>query len=233
MEYFNAYYIEDLKREINFCKLKNIIIIWHDPLIEKRVDSIKFSEVFTSIFSDQLLHIISILKRLGISADELKLTNLITSKDSRIIELISLYKNVEIKFSISRFSKQRERKIIINDSLELDFTKEPLLKKNNELKPQIIKKGKRLMPIAKTLEMFLNINSKNNNRPLSIDSLIPEIKYCFKCQDLFLNKIEMEINTIKDQIYVAKVGLPRYAYFLGIKYYELNFIDKNSTIHFY
>ena len=37
LEYFNAYYIEDLKTEIDLHTLKNIQIIWHDPIIEKMI----------------------------------------------------------------------------------------------------------------------------------------------------------------------------------------------------
>ena len=62
LEYFNAFFIKDFKKKINFKTLKKVEIIWHDPFVEKRDKSIKYSEGFTSIFQDQLLHITSIVK---------------------------------------------------------------------------------------------------------------------------------------------------------------------------
>ena len=43
LEYFNAYFIKDFKKEINFRTLKKVDVIWHDPFVEIRDDSIKYS----------------------------------------------------------------------------------------------------------------------------------------------------------------------------------------------
>ena len=133
LEFFNAYYLEDFKEKIDFNALKKVEMVWLDPFLEKKEGGTKYSEVFTSIFQDQLLHLISIFKKLGFDCNYLELTKLINDRSSRKLIIINSYKNIEVKFTFSRFSKERVRKIKINDDeMVLDFKGNPFIESNNK-----------------------------------------------------------------------------------------------------
>ena len=122
---------------------------------------------FSSIFLDQLLHVMSILKALGYYSEKIKLKDIYHNNESENGELkISCtYNNIDVNISISRFNKNRRREIFINkDQLRLDFAGSSHHEKNSEMKLININKGKR--PIRKTINSF--IHNKNEFHPLSI-----------------------------------------------------------------
>ena len=234
LEFFYSYFIEDFKNSIKkISKINSIDINWHDSLIEKRKNETKFSEIFSSIFLDQLLHVMSILKALGYYSEKIKLKDIYHNNESENGELkISCtYNNIDINISISRFNKNRRREIFINkDHLRLDFAGDPVIHEKNS-KMKLININKRERPIRKTINSF--IHNKNELHPLSILKIEPELKFCFDCESQFVKNIFKKLARNpyeKPQDYLT---IPIFAYFSGIIYYReySNKLNK-SIIHY-
>jgi hypothetical protein len=236
LEFYNAYFISVFCNEVKQIKLGSIEINWHDPLMEERDnEATKYSEIFSSIFMDQLLHVMSILKRIKLlDIDNFSLINIdISDKVTGIIKILSTCGDITVIISLSRFAKIRERKIFVNkDDLELDFSTSPAIKKNKFKK--INKPKNSLYPISQTLKNFVNQQYDKQSFLLNINSLLPEIKYCFLCEDSFISKFNVH-NIVK---VANKESLLKnnsmLLYYLGIIYYRQVIVGNkdNEAIHY-
>ena len=223
LEFYNAYFISDFSDEISLLDLEKIEFIWHDPLIEKRgSEESKCSEIYSSIFLDQLLHVISICKALKLKTSNFKISNIVSNNNSSIgsIEICCDLDGVSVLISLSRFANVRERKIIINDgAASLDFGSRPTVRKHGK-PPLEITASSRLFPVAQTLSDFVRYPKQKNAFFLSLKSLIPEIKFCFACEDLFVDYMAEQLASIKmDESDLGKVS-PSLVYHAGVLYYR-------------
>lgn len=237
LEFYYAYFITDFYNESKPINLEIVEIIWHDPLEESRDGSEekKYSEVFSSIFMDQLLHVISIFKALDIDPGHFKNIEISikNNKSNGSINIECSCKGILIKISLSRFAEFRERKVIVNNgAISLDFTSEPIINKNGNFYNEILIK-KRLFPIAKTLDNFISFPEKPDISSLSLRSLSPGIRFCFECEDLFTkiysNYLDAYNTNIKSDVNIN----PYLTYYAGICYYKNNIIFKNIQVNQY
>jgi hypothetical protein len=226
-EFYNAYFISDFFDEIKLFDINNIEIFWHDPLTETRSsEDNKCSEIYSSIFMDQLLHVMSVCKLMKFNIknfNELKIeTNNVTPHKG--IKIYCNFGNVEVSISLSRFAEQRERKIVINHGeSSLDFSSAPYIKKSDGYIKEISPSG-RPFPIAQTLINFLNYPDQSNMYSLSLKSLTPEIKFCFECEEVFIDNFSGQLISLKENksylnTYNADTD-SNLIYYLGIKYYR-------------
>lgn len=232
LEYFNAFFIKDFGRKLMNVNLKSIDLKWHDPIREPRVSQgEKYSDIFSSIFSDQLFHVLSILKvlRLGPIVFEK------ISRDFKVaggLRIICRMSEVLITISLSRFSAKRVREMSVNDgALLLDFNSTPKVYNNGVFEEKIERQG-RMKPVATNLNKFVLNNHQSNLSCLSIKELLPEIKFCFDCEYYFMNYFQREtiLNT-KDSGSVSNID-PYLVYFAGIRYYKKHCIlSHNNHIH--
>lgn len=223
LEFYNAYFISDFSDEIKLLDLDKIEIVWHDPLIENRCsEESKCSEVFSSIFLDQLLHVTSIFKALRVKTGNFKISSIASDNHDSpgSIEISCDLDGVKASISLSRFANARERKIIINDgAASLDFSSGPISHRNGT-PPVEISPYNRLYPIAQTLTDFMNYPENENAFLLSLKSLLPEIKFCFACEDLFVDYMAKQLASNKmTKCIVGKVH-PSSIYYAGILYYR-------------
>jgi len=226
-EFYNAYFISDFFDEIKLFDINNIEIFWYDPLTENRSsEDSKSSEIYSSIFMDQLLHVMSICKLMKFDINnfnELKIeTNIVTPHKG--IKICCNFGSVEVSISLSRFADQRRRKIVINHGeSSLDFSSAPSIKKSDGYIKEISPSG-RPFPIAQTLINFLNYPDKSNIYSLSLKSLTPEIKFCFECEETFIDNFSGQLISLKENksylnTYNADTD-SNLIYYLGIKYYR-------------
>ena len=184
LEFYNAFFISDFVNEIRSVDIKNIKFFWHDPLTENRdSEESKNSEIFSSIFMDQLLHVMSIAKLMKLDCNNYKEIKILNNQNNPTggIKICSDFGGVKVEISLSRFAKKRERKIDINSGkISLDFSSQPIIKKNGQFAKEISASG-RMFPIAQTLTEFINYPNESNAFSLSVRSLMPEIKFCFDC----------------------------------------------------
>jgi len=237
-EFYNAYFVSDFFNEIKLLDLNNIEIFWHDPLTETRnSEESKCSEIYSSIFMDQLLHVMSILKLMEFDIKNYSRVKITINKDSQHkgIKISCNFGSTKISISLSRFADQRERKIVVNNGISsLDFSSKPLIKKIGQCKSEVLSLD-RLFPIAQTLSNFLNYPDKSNIFSLSLKSLTPEMKFCFLCEEIFINKMKDQLfSSNQDRFDLNKNTVNHnLIYYLGIKYYrELNHSMLYSDIHF-
>ena len=237
LEFYYAFFVRDFFEEVESIPLKKIEFVWHDPLFENRfLGKTKYSEIFSSIFMDQLLHVMSICKVFNLNPD--KYQNLSVNdgnffnKDA--IELNFSCDNVDISVSLSRFAKVRARKIVINeDEATLNFTNTPELHINKKFKKGF-NISDRLFPVASTLKNFINYPDSRAIEDLSIRGLLPFIKFCFFCEDEFIKCYSNSFSKIANEMRSCKKFDPCSAYYAGIMYYR-QLIDSSdsSDIHFY
>ena len=234
LEFYNAFFISDFFNKIKSYDVKEIKFLWHDPLTEKREgEENKDSEIYSSIFMDQLIHVMSMVKLLKFKSYNSNKIQLETGQDSNgYIRIISEFDGVKIEISLSRFAKARERIIDINSGeISLDFTSKPVAKEDGKY-TEILPSG-RLFPIAKTLSEFIEYSADGDPFPLSLESLMPEIRFCFECEDLFINDISRRLDSYLIDEQSVELIKPNLVYYAGIKYYK-EIIKKrvSSEIHF-
>lgn len=219
LEFYNAYFINDFYQRIKNTKINTIKVIWNDPLTEYRtLQEIKYSEVYSSIFMDQLLHVASILKKMKINFDNI--TNIKTKYDNNgVLKIYCKNNTTSMIISLSRFANKRKRKILINkNEFELDFKGNPWVKEKSS-QIEEIKLSNRMKPIAKTLKSFIN-SSNNKPSPLSIFSLMPEIRFCFNCEENFMENIHNKLLNHNKNSIPDTVKLPIFIYYIAILYYQ-------------
>ncbi len=232
LEYFNAFFIRDFGRKLTGVNLKSIDVKWHDPLSESRgSQEVKYSDIFSSIFSDQLFHVLSILKVLILGP--IIFEKII--KDDKVsggLRVICKISGVLITISLSRFSEKRVRKISVNDgAFSLDFNSTPKVYTNSDYGETLEPLG-RMYPVATNLHKFVLNNKRNNRLSLSVKELLPEIKFCFDCEDYFMAVLHHETNFNNNSPDSVSITDPYLVYYAGIRYYrkycELN---HNNQIH--
>lgn len=223
LEFYNAYFISDFFDETKLLDLDKIEIIWHDPLMENRCSKEKkCSEVFSSIFLDQLLHITSIFKALKMKTENFKISSIETDDHDSAgrIQISCELDGVTVSISLSRFANARERKIILNDgAASLDFSSGPIYHRDGA-PPVEIDLSNRLYPVARTLTDFINYPDSKNAFLLSLKSLLPEIKFCFACEDLFVDFMTEQLISNKMTKFTADKVHPSSVYHAGILYYR-------------
>ena len=233
LEFFNAFFIKSFFKKMSKEKINSIEFTWHDPLIESLgTRKKKYSEIFSSIFHDQLPHIFSILLRLHEKKVNLSLNKIVlndSNKNNNIILKLKL-NNILTSISISRFSKKRKREISINNGLYiLDFAK----------KPKIFKKGKILenfkelkndSPLKENLKKFFLEEEIENLNILSIYEFYPFLKLCFDCESKFKEVFEKISETEKKNKKFFKIMK---VYYAGIIYFqESKNLKKTFHIHY-
>lgn len=153
LEFYYAFYIDKLKKCLKNKKIFQLDYIWLDPFLTSKKNYTRNSEIFSSIFQDQLLHILSINKSIGIDCRSMKIDNnesFIKKNIGHQLNLICFNEGINMNFSISRFAEKRERRIIVNKGeIILDFSYEPLLILNNKLPKKIILDNN-MMPLPQT-----------------------------------------------------------------------------------
>ena len=223
LEFYNAFFISDFFYEIRSLDLENIKFFWHDPLTENRgSEESKNSEIYSSIFMDQLLHVMSICKLMKLDCNNFNEIKIIINNDNPTggIKICSDFGEVKVEISLSRFAKKRERKIDINlGKMSLDFSSKPIIKENGQFIKEI-SASDRLFPIAQTLTEFINHPIESNAFSLSLRSLIPEIKFCFDCEDLFINNISDQLVSYTEGKQNLDKIEPNLVYYAGINYYR-------------
>ena len=84
-----------------------------------------------------------------------------------------------------------------------------------------------MKPLPQTIKNFFYYQkSFSSESPLSISSLIPEIEFCFKCENKFLNNISNILDSKENN---QKIDSSVYYYYLGIMYYRY-FIDGKKKV---
>ena len=231
LEFYNAYFITDFYEEIKALPVNEIDIVWHDPLCEERLlQEGKYSEIYSSIFMDQLFHVMSICKRLDLDAK--KFSNIkVINKNSHDVKIQCDLNDIVISISLSRFADKRERKIILNDgALELDFCGKANVYDDGEFKKELLPSG-RLFPIAQTLKHF--VNDTRSASELSLKSLMPVIEFCFDCEDIFMASMADQLATGSLDDFNPDDMAPDLVYYAGIMYYRQ--LSENSplcNVHF-
>jgi len=236
LEFYYAYFIREFYQEIKSTSFKKIEFIWHDPLYEKRhMEETKYSEIYSSIFLDQLLHVMSICKAFNLNSENFKNISInyenLSNSDSVNIDFLS--DNTYISVSLSRFSSSRERKIIVNDyEAELNFADKPNFYKNKEFVRELpLSDG--LFPIGETLKNFLHFPHSIEIFNLSIESLLPFLRFCFECEEKFSQSLAKEISLLSKDNRSLKKFEPLFAYHAGIIYYQqLLELNPSCNIHF-
>ena len=223
MEFYNAYFISEFFNEIRSLDLENIEIVWHDPLTETRgSEESKGSEIYSSLFMDQLLHVMSICKVMKLETDNLNVIEIVTDNNSSDggVKMYCDFGGVMTSISLSRFADMRERKIVINHgAVSLDFSSKPIIQENGEFLREIAASN-RLFPIAQTLTDFVNYPENRDALALSLESLMPEIKFCFECEDLFVNYISNQLESYDKEECNVEAFNPSLVYYAGILYYR-------------
>ena len=223
LEFYNAFFLADFNKEVESIDINKVDIVWHDPLGEFRSDQEeKFSEIYSSIFMDQMLHVLSICKSLKLDARKYK--NIRVSEgalnDTDSIKIKFDIDEIESSVSLSRFSDKRERRILLNNGeAELIFSAKPYFYQNNVFKKEL-SDSERLFPIAQTLSDFLYQKDAETNSPLSLKSLMPEIEFCFKCEDIFVRQVNDLLASQRELILSEDSPCPKLVYLLGILYYQ-------------
>jgi hypothetical protein len=224
LEFYNAYFISDFYSETKSLHFENIEIFWHDPLTENRdsEEGNKYSEIYSSIFMDQLLHVMSICKLMNLDTTNFNKIKIVTQNDNPPgnIKIDCDFDGVMVSISLSRFADKRERKIVINHGMvSLDFSAKPILQVNGKFVKEISASG-RMFPIAKTLTDFVNYPTEPDSFSLSLKSLISEIKFCFECEDLFINNISDQLVSYGEDKRNLEKFNPDLVYYAGIMYYR-------------
>jgi hypothetical protein len=223
LEFYNAYFISDFFDKTKLLNLDKIKITWHDPLMENRdSEEKKCSEVFSSIFQDQLLHVTSIFKALKVKMENFKISSIVSDDHdfAGSIEISCELDGVTAFISLSRFANTRERKIILNDgAASLDFSSRPIFQRNG-VPPVGIGLSNRLHPVARTLTDFINYPENKNAFLLSLKYLLPEIKFCFACEDLFVDYMTEQLTSNKMTEFASDKVHPSSVYHAGILYYR-------------
>ena len=235
LEFYNAFFISDFFKKIQYYDLKKIKFEWHDPLTEKRDgEESKNSEIYSSIFMDQLIHVMSISKRMNLMSSDATNTRVEVDSDTvGCIKIFSDFGGVDVEISLSRLGNKRERKIDINSGeISLDFSSKPVIKKNG-LFFEDIAESDRLFPIAQTLTEFVNYPGNPDISSLSVESLMPEISFCFKSEDLFIDTISEQLDVRDSEEREFCVAESNLVYYAGIKYYrQLQEHTSSSHLHF-
>ena len=236
LEFYNAFFISDFISQIRSLDIKNINFFWHDPLTENRdMEESKNSEIFSSIFMDQLLHVMSIAKLMKLDCTNCKQIKVFNnhSKPDGSINICADLGGVKVEISLSRFAKKRERIIDINlGEISLDFTSESIIKKKGKRVEEISASG-RLFPISQTLTEFINYPNQSNAFSLSLRSLMPEIKFCFECEDLFIDKTSNQLDFYREGKKGQYKIVPNLVYYAGIMYYRKKTTSlPHSGIHY-
>ena len=108
--------------------------------------------------------------------------------------------DTHISISISRFASIRKRKIILNDGeTELNFSDKPVIYKNKVFEREL-SSSDRLFPVAETLKNFLEFPHSKDILDISIESLMPFLKFCFKCEEQFIQSLTQEISLLSSDI---------------------------------
>tara|TARA_S200000501_G_scaffold232450_1_gene217996 strand:- start:3807 stop:4973 length:1167 start_codon:yes stop_codon:yes gene_type:complete len=236
LEFYYAFYIRDFYKEIESTAFKKLEFIWHDPPYEERVmEETKYSELHSSIFLDQLLHVVSICMVLNLTAENFN--NITIDKESLVnsdsVKIDFMSDDTHISISISRFASIRKRKIILNDGeTELNFSDKPVIYKNKVFEREL-SSSDRLFPVAETLKNFLEFPHSKDILDISIESLMPFLKFCFKCEEQFIQSLTQEISLLSSDINKDEKFRPFFAYHAGIMYYQ-ELLESNSScdIHF-
>lgn len=122
--FHHANYFADLEKLLEECLLSRIEIIWRDTAEEQRYGDLKKPDYFTRQVDDMFPHCWSILNRLGL-LDNLTITRATARNDGEIC-LFGKTAKSDFAFTISRFAKERERKVSLNGGeVILDFSTEP------------------------------------------------------------------------------------------------------------
>lgn len=237
LEFYYAYFIRDFYKEIESITFKKLEFIWHDPLYEKRInEDTKYSEIYSSIFLDQLLHVISICKVFKLDPESF--TNITINKnnfpDSDCIKIDFLSGKTNISISLSRLASTRERKIILNNkAVELNFSEKPTIY-IDQVFQRDLSVSDRLYPVAETLKKFLDFPNSTEISDISIESLLPFLRFCFVCEEKFIHSLVNEISLLSTNEMNSESFKPIFAYHAGIMYYrQLLKLSSSCNIHFF
>ena len=235
LEFYFAYFVRDFFEEIQSIAIKKIDIIWHDPLQESRLSGeTKYSEIYSSIFLDQLLHVMSIFKVLNLNPDNFEriIVNKKALQQSDFIEIDFFCDDIKISLSLSRFASKRERKIIVNnEEAELHFAEKPNFYLNKKLKKELYPLGQ-LFPIAQTLNNFIDYPKSNEISALSFKALLPFLRFCFECEEKFIRSNANRAHSYRGNEASSKIFEPYLVYYAGIIYYQQLRSNLSSNIHF-
>ena len=235
LEFYFAYFIRDFFKETQFIAIKKIDIIWHDTLQETRLlGETKYSEIYSSIFLDQLLHVMSICKVFNLNPENFEsiAVNEKALQHYNFIEINFFCDDIHISISLSRFASKRERKIMINnEEAELHFSEKPTFYLNKKLKKELDPLGK-LFPIAHTLNNFINYPKSNEISALSFEALLPFLRFCFECEEKFIRSITNRAHSYRGNEASSKIFEPYLVYYAGIIYYQKLSSNLSSNIHF-
>lgn len=223
LEFYNAFFLQDFRQMVQIIPLEKISIIWLDPLGEERKDEAeKFSEIYSSIFNDQLLHVLSICKALNLDVRNVKNLSVDSKSPNNLngIDITYDLDDIAVTVSLSRFADKRERRIVLNSGVaELDFTTKPYLYQHGQLIKELTS-SERMYPISHTLNNFLNQPEGIGTSQLSLKALMPEVELAFKCEALFIKNILDSIDVRPEAISGMDSINPDLVYFLGIMYYR-------------
>lgn len=236
LEFYYAYFVRNFYKEIESISFKKLEFIWHDPFHEKRImEKTKYSEIYSSIFLDQLLHVISICRVFNLNPENFQniTINMDNASNPDAVKINFLSQNTQISVSLSRFASIRERKIILNDGeVALNFSDKPSIYKNKVMEREIsLLDG--LFPIGETLKNFLYFPDSKEILDISINSLLPSLRFCFECEENFVQSLDQEIALISSDKKSLKKFEPAFVYHAGIMYYQqLLKLNSSCDLHF-
>ena len=99
---------------------------------------------------------------------------------------------------------------------------------------EIVKPVGGLNPVSQTLNNFINYQHESKTSLLSVNYLLPEIKYCFLCEDLYINNIDIPSFENIENVEMFLDNNSMLIYYLGIIYYRAVVKDdkNNEAIHY-
>jgi hypothetical protein len=90
-----------------------------------------------------------------------------------------------------------------------------------------------LFPVGETLKNFLHFPDSKEILDISIDSLLPFLRFCFKCEEKFIQSLAQEIASLELDKKGPKELKPAFAYHAGIMYYQQMLkLNPSCDIHF-
>ena len=170
--FHHASYLADLEKLIEKCVLSHIEIIWRDTAEEQRYGDLKRPDYFTRQVDDMFPHCWSILNRLGCS-ENLTITRA-TAQHTGEICLFGKTSESDFSFTISRFAKERTRRVSLNGGeIVLDFSTEPGFLEVSSVRTKNEWQGDR--PLRCSLKEFIAVASNHMSYldwPLGLNALV-------------------------------------------------------------
>ena len=164
----------------------------------------------------------SICKVMGLETDKFDVIDIISDNDSSDggVQIHCDFGGVMTSISLSRFADMRERKLVINrGAVSLDFSSKPIIQENGEFLREV-EASSRLFPVAQTLTDFVSYPENRDALALSVKSLMPEIKFCFECEEQFVNYISNHLESYDQDECNVKTFNPSLVYYAAILYYR-------------